>query len=133
MNAGAARLIARVLSIVLVFTVSVSALLALLTSHFLVLSGPVAVEGAETLAEAVLVGGVLSLARTFYRLRKYRYVIRSLAVGSRAIEPTELFSLSDEPAQVVFGWLATTILSIGLFLTALRPKIVGFSTSMNLT
>ncbi len=133
MNAGAARLISRVLSTVLVFTLTTSALLVLLTSHFLVLSGQVAVEGAETLAEAVLAGGVLSLLRTLYRLRKYRYLLRSLAVGSNAVEPSELFSLSDEPAQVVFGWLATTILSIGIFLTALRPKIVGFSTSMNLT
>ncbi len=132
MNAAAARLIARVLGIELSFTLASSALLALLTSHFLVLSGQVAFEGAETLALSVLAGGVFSLGRSFLRMRRYRFVLRSLALGSKAVEPAELFLLSDEPARVVFGWLATSILSIAGFSTILRPKIVDFSTSMNL-
>ena len=83
MNAGASRLIMRVLGIEAAFTLSSSALLALLTSHFLVLSGQVALEGAETLALSVLAGGALSLVRSFWRLRRYRYLLRTLA---RALE-----------------------------------------------
>jgi len=132
MNAGAARLTARVLGIELLFTLSSSALLALLTSHFLVLSGQVALEGAETLALSVLAGGALALLRSAWRLRRFRYLLRTLALGSKAVEPGELFSLSDEPARVVFGWLLTSISSIAGFLTFLRPKIVDFSTAMNL-
>jgi signal transduction histidine kinase len=131
-NAGAARLIARVLGIEFLFTLSASVLLALLTSHFLVLSGQVALEGAETLALSVLAGGALSLARSFFRLRRYRYVLRTLSLGSKAIEARELFALSDEPSYVVFGWLASCVLSITLFHTLLRPKIVDFSTGINL-
>ena len=132
MNAGAARLLARVLGIEAAFTLIASALLALLTSHFLVLSGQVALEGAETLALSVLAGGALSLVRSFWRLRRYRFVLRTLALGSKAVEPAELFALSDEPARVVFGWLAMSTLSIIGFLTLFRPKIVDLSTGMNL-
>src|SRR5665811_2312631 len=95
---GAARLIQRVLGIELLFTLASSALLGLLTSHFLVLSGSVASEGAETLSLAVLVGGLISLGRSFWRLRRYRFVLRTLALGSKAVEPAELFALSDEPS-----------------------------------
>jgi signal transduction histidine kinase len=131
-NAGAARLISRVLGLELLFTLSASVLLALLTSHFLVLSGQVALEGAETLALSVLAGGAFSLARSVLRLRRYRFLLRSLSVGSKAVEARELLSLSDEPFYVVFGWLASSILSITLFHTVLRPKIVDLATGINL-
>ncbi|HEX7451200.1 MAG TPA: hypothetical protein VF294_02905, partial [Polyangiaceae bacterium] len=132
MNAGAARLILRILSIEILFTISSSVLLALLTSHFLVLSGQVALEGAETLALSVLAGGAFSLARSFFRLRRYRFLLRALSLGSKAVEARDLFALSDEPFYVVFWWLASSILSITLFHTVLRPKIVDFSTGINL-
>ena len=132
MNAGAARLMRRVLGIEAAFTVATSVLLALLTSHFLVLSGPVALEGAENLGLSVLAGGAVSLALRFWRLRRYRFVLRTLSLGGRAVEPRELFALSDEPSHVVFGWLASAMLSIALFHTLLRPKLLDFSTSVNL-
>ncbi|HEY3254467.1 MAG TPA: hypothetical protein VGJ91_10975, partial [Polyangiaceae bacterium] len=114
MNAAAAHLMRRVLGIEALFTLAASALLALLTSHFLVLSGQVAFEGAETLGLSLLAGGLLELARCFWRLRRYRFVLRTLALGGRAVETRELFALSNEPAYVVFGWLASSMLSIGL-------------------
>jgi len=122
----------RVLGIEALFTLAASALLALLTSHFLVLSGPVAIYGAETLGLSLLAGGVLEFARCFWRLRRYRFVLRTLALGGKAVEARELFALSNEPAHVVFGWLASSMLSIGVFHTLLRPKLVDFSTGMNL-
>jgi signal transduction histidine kinase len=132
MNPGASRLISRAILVELVFTLAVSALLASLTSHFLVLSGQVALEGAETLAQAVLAAGALSLGRSFWRLRRYRFLLRSLSVGSKAVEARELFALSDEPSVVVFSWLLMSVLSIVLFHTVLRPKIIDFSTGINL-
>ncbi|MEP7051741.1 MAG: HAMP domain-containing sensor histidine kinase [Pseudomonadota bacterium] len=132
MNPGASRLISRAIAVELVFTLAVSALLASLTSHFLVLSGQVALEGAEMLAQAVLAAGALSLARSFWRLRRYRFLLRSLSVGSRAVEARELYALSDEPQVVVFSWLAMSVSSILLFHTVLRPKIIDFSTGTNL-
>ena len=132
MNAGAARLVRRVLAIELAFTLAASALLALLTSHFLVLSGPVAVDGAETLALSVLAGGGLSLVREVWRLRRYRYVLRTLSLGGKAVEPRELLTLSREPSYTVIGWLLAETLSIGVAHTVLRPKLVDASTGVNL-
>src|SRR3954468_13839953 len=100
MNAGAARLIQRVLAIEVLFTLAASVLLVLLTSHFLVLSGPVAAEGAEALALAVLAGGGLELGRDVWRLRRYRFVLRTLSLGGKAVEARELLALSDEPQHV---------------------------------
>jgi signal transduction histidine kinase len=122
----------RVLGIEALFTLASSALLALLTSHFLVLSGQVAIEGAETLGLSVLAGGLLELVRCVWRLRRYRFVLRTLALGGEAVEVRELFALSNEPAHVVFGWLASSMASIAVFHTLLRPKLVDFSTGMNL-
>ena len=132
MNAAAAHLLRRVLGIEASFTLASSALLALLTSHFLVLSGQVAIDGAEILGLSVLAGGLLELARCFWRLRRYRFVLRTLALGGNAVETRELFALSSEPAHVVLGWLASAVLGIGVFHTLLRPKLVDFSTGMNL-
>lgn len=132
MNAAAAHLMRRVLGIEALFTLASSVLLVLLTSHFLVLSGQVALQGAETLGASVLAGGLLELARCFWRLRRYRFVLRTLALGGRAVEARELFALSNEPAYVVFGWSASSMLSIGVFHTLLRPKLVDFATGMNL-
>ena len=132
MNAGAAHLMRRVLGIEALFTLAASLILVLLTSHFLVLSGQVALEGAETLGLSVLAGGVLELLRCFWRLRRYRFVLRTLALGGKAVEARELLSLSDEPVYVVVGWLASSTLSIGVFHTLLRPKLVDFATGMNL-
>ena len=132
MNAGAARLIQRVLAIEASFTLAASALLVLLTSHFLVLSGQVAAEGAEALASAVLAGGALELSRNVWRLRRYRFVLRTLSLGGKAVEARELLALSDEPQHVVFGWLATSTLSIAVSQTLLRSKLLDFATGVNL-
>ena len=128
MNAGAARLLRRVLGIEAAFTLATSLLLLVLTSHFLVLSGSVALEGAETLALSVLAGGALSLAIHFWSLRRYRFVLRTLSLGGRAVEPRDLFTLSNEPPRVVVGWFASTVLSIVVGHTALRPKLLDFAT-----
>ena len=54
MNAAAAHLMRRVLGIEALFTLAASALLAFSTPHFLVLSGQVAIAGAETLGLSLL-------------------------------------------------------------------------------
>jgi len=122
----------RVLGLEVSFALSASAVLALVTSHFLVLSGQVAIEGAETLALAVLVGGLFSVGRTAIRLFGYRFVLRSLTVGSKAIEPDELFALSNEPVFLVFGWLLSSLVSVAAFFSFLRPNTVDLSTAINL-
>jgi signal transduction histidine kinase len=132
MNERAQRLIVRALSITLIFTVLASALLALLTSHFLVLSGEVATDALEALSLSVLAGGLLALGWCYVRLRRHRFTLRALALGSRAIEAEQLSTLSDEPARIAAIWLFCSLSALVSTFALLRPSIVDFSTAMNL-
>ena len=96
MNPAASRLIARVLGWQLAFTAGAIGLLVALAPHFLLLSGPVATDGIETLSLGILAGGVLGIVRSAWRLRRLRFALRALAVGSSAVEAHELLDMSDE-------------------------------------
>lgn len=132
MNPAAARLIARVLGWQLAFTLGTIALLAALAPHFLLLSGPVATEGIETLSEGIAVGGLLGIIRSAWRLRKLRFALRALAVGSNAVEAHELLEMSEEPKQVLGGWTVPSLLSALVSTTVFRPKLVDLTTGVTL-
>ena len=110
MNPAASRLIARVLGWQLAFTLAAVALLAALAPHFLLLSGVVADEGIQTLSLGILAGGGLGLLRSAWRLRRLRFALRALAVGSKAVEPNELLEMSDAPKHVLAGWSVPSLL-----------------------
>jgi signal transduction histidine kinase len=132
MNPAAARLIARVLGWQLAFTLGTIALLAALAPHFLLLSGSVATEGIETLSEGIAVGGLLGIVRSAWRLRKLRFALRALAVGSNAVEAHELLEMSEEPKQVLAGWTVPSLLSALVSTTVFRPKLVDLTTGVTL-
>jgi signal transduction histidine kinase len=132
MNPAAARLIARVLGWQLAFTLGTIALLAALAPHFLLLSGSVATEGIETLSEGIAVGGLLGIIRSAWRLRKLRFALRALAVGSNAVEAHELLEMSEEPKQVLAGWTVPSLLSALVSTTVFRPKLVDLTTGVTL-
>ncbi len=132
MNPAAARLIARVLGWQLAFTAGTVLLLAALAPHFLLLSGSVATEGIETLALGIIVGGVLALLRSAWRLRRLRFALRALAVGSNAIEPQELLEMSDEPKQILAGWSVPSLLCALVSTTVFRPKLLDLTTGVTL-
>jgi signal transduction histidine kinase len=132
LNPAAARLIARVLGWQLAFTVGTILLLAGLAPHFLLLSGAVATEGIETLALGIVVGGALGMLRSGWRLRRLRFAIRALAVGSNAVEPQELLDMSEEPKQVLAGWSIPSLLCALLSTTFFRPKLVDLTTGITL-
>jgi signal transduction histidine kinase len=132
MNPAAARLITRVLGWQLAFTLGTIALLAALAPHFLLLNGPVAEDGIETLSFGIAAGGFLGIARSAWRLRRLRFALRALAVGSTAVEPQELLEMSDEPKQVLAGWTVPSLLSAVASTTFFRPKLVDLTTAVTL-
>ncbi len=132
MNPAAARLIARVLGWQLAFTLGSIALLAALAPHFLLLSGAVATEGIETLAIGIAAGGALALGRSAWRLRRLRFALRALAVGSTAVEAHELLDMSEEPKQVLAGWCVPSLHCMLLSTTLLRPKLLDLTTGITL-
>ena len=132
MNPAAARLIARVLGWQLAFTLGTIALLAALAPHFLLLSGLVAQGGIVSLSVGIAVGGVFGMLRSAWRLRRLRFALRALAVGSSAVEPQELLEMSDEPKQVLIGWTVPSLLSALLSTTIFRPKLLDLTTGVTL-
>src|SRR5688500_10535155 len=104
----------------------------LLTPYFLLLSGPLAVQGAAALAAGVAGGGVAGSIYASLRLFRYRYLLRALAVGSSAVEPRELHQLSDEPTRVLAGWLVPSAIGIATATIFLRPPIVDLTTGITL-
>jgi signal transduction histidine kinase len=131
-NPAAAGLIARVLGWQIAFTVGTILLLAALAPHFLLLNGPVATEGIETLSLGIVVGGGLGLLRSAWRLRRLRFALRALAVGSSAIESQELLEMSDEPKQVLAGWSIPSLLCALVSTTFFSPKLVDLTTGVTL-
>jgi signal transduction histidine kinase len=111
------------------FTLLVSALLFELSPRLLLLRGPVADEGALALSFGVLAGGSISMLIGALRLRRYRFLLRALAVGSRAVEAHELYELSDGPRRLLATWLPASalgpLLASTLFRTAAIDPITG--------
>ncbi|HKY35253.1 MAG TPA: HAMP domain-containing sensor histidine kinase [Polyangiaceae bacterium] len=132
MNPAAARLIARVLGWQIAFTLGAVLLLAALAPHFLLLSRPVASEGIETLSLGIVVGGLVGLARSGWRLRRLRFALRALAVGSNAVEAQELLEMSEEPKQVLAGWSIPSLLCALASTTVFRPKLLDLTTGVTL-
>lgn len=132
MNRAASRLIARVLGWQLAFTLGSILLLAALAPHFLLLSGAVATEGIETLSLGIVAGGLLGLLRSAWRLRRLRFALRALAVGSNAVEPHELLEMSDEPKHVLAGWSIPSLLCAIVSTTFFRPKLLDLTTGVTL-
>ena len=116
----------------LAFTLGTIALLAALAPHFLLLSGLVAADGIVTLSAGIAVGGVLGMLRSAWRLRRLRFALRALAVGSTAIEPHELLEMSDAPKRVLTGWTVPSLLSALLSTTIFRPKLLDLTTGVTL-
>jgi signal transduction histidine kinase len=132
LNRAAARLIARVLGWQIAFTLGSIGLLAALAPHFLLLSGPVATEGIEILSLGIAAGGGIGVLRSGWRLRRLRFALRALAVGSSAVESHELLEMSEEPKKVLGGWWVPSLLCALVSTTLFRPKLLDLTTAVTL-
>ncbi|HEY8944487.1 MAG TPA: histidine kinase dimerization/phospho-acceptor domain-containing protein, partial [Polyangiaceae bacterium] len=132
MNRSATRLLPRVVGIELAFSLGSALVVSVLTPYFLLLSGPVAVQGATALAAGVAGGGTAGALYAAARLFRYRYVVRALAVGSDAVEVSELRRLSEEPKHTIAGWLAPSGIGIVMATTILRPALLDLTTGITL-
>ncbi len=77
--------------------------------------------------------GAAGYALTWIRLRKDRFVLRALALGSRAIEPDDVARLSSLPAYVATVFVALVASAVALFmLPPFRPALLDFNTAFSL-
>jgi signal transduction histidine kinase len=132
LNPAASHLVRRVLGWQAAFTLFVSALVAALAPQFLLLRGGLAIEGATAVGLGVLAGGVPALAIGGARLRRYRFLLRALAVGSKAVEAHELYELADEPRRGIVAWFVPSAAGIGIATLLVTPRELDLATGVTL-
>jgi signal transduction histidine kinase len=132
MNPAASHLIRRVLGWSATFTLLGAALVALLAPRLLLLSGRVAVEGATALGSGMLAGGAEGAIVRGVRLFRYRFLLRALAVGSRAVEAHELYELGHEPRRAIVGWLVPSCVGAAVATIPFAPRTLDPNTSVTL-
>ncbi len=132
MNPAASHLVRRVLGWFLTFTLLVALVVALLAPRLLLLSGETAVEGAAALGSGILAGGALAALVRGIRLFRYRFLLRALAVGSRAVEAHQLYELGSEPRRSIVGWLVPSGLGAAVATLPFAPRTLDPNTSVTL-
>src|SRR4051812_6086644 len=132
MNPAASHLIRRVLGWSATFTLLGAALVALLAPRLLLLTGRVAIEGATALGSGMLAGGSVGAVVRGVRLFRYRFLLRALAVGSRAVEAHELYELGHEPRRAIVGWLVPSCVGAAVATIPFAPRTLDPNTSVTL-
>ena len=133
MNAAAGRLSQTVMAALIVVTLMAAAALVFVAPRFLLLDQAMA---PQALYNGVRVGSVtmaLMLLATWLRMRRMRFTLRALGLGSRGVEPEELDALDRVPAQVTITALAIAIAGIiSTLLPGLRPEGFDLDSSASL-
>jgi hypothetical protein len=116
----------------LAFSAGTAAALAILCSFVLLLSGAVAVQSAIALSAAVIVGGTLGAAHSWWLAWRRRNLLRALSYDPHQIDLLELPKLNDDPWRIVNAWTAFTLIALVLFTTVWRPVIISPTSGLTL-
>jgi signal transduction histidine kinase len=127
------RLPTRVLSWHGVLTLCTAALVALLAPELLLLRDAQVTAAMGSLFVAVLLGGSVGTLRAWWALRRHRYLLRALALGSGSVEPFELRALSNEVWSMTAWWVIPSVITLALSATVWRPPIIDLPTGVSLT
>jgi len=132
MIAAAAKLTSRVLGYQVLAALCTSVLVSLLSPRLLLLRGPVETLATRGVLLAILAGCGIGIVCTAWLLRRHRFVLRSLAVGSRSIEPFEMQELVEEPWQIMLRWLLPPVGALGVLATVFRPSLLDQASAVGL-
>ncbi|MCB9584606.1 MAG: HAMP domain-containing histidine kinase [Polyangiaceae bacterium] len=132
MNPAASKLIQRVLGWQLVFSIFTTLLLAFGGPALLLLGRAVNSPASRGIAAFGLLGSVLALTTSWLSLRRHRFLLRALALGSRSVEASELSSLSGEPWRATLRWTVPNLLAYSALITPLRPALLDQTTGVSL-
>src|SRR6185503_3602461 len=114
------------------FSLASALVVSLLAPRLLLMTGDAATTVTIALFVAILLGGALSLVYSTLRLVRHRFTLRTLAFGSRWVDPNDLSELGEEPARITSGWLLPPLVALALLATVFRPKIVDLTTGFSL-
>jgi signal transduction histidine kinase len=133
MNAAAGNLVSRVMLWQLAVCVITFVTFVAVAPRLLLLDAD---ESQGALFTALYVGVItelIAVASVYRRLERVRYVLRALALGSRAFEPDDLVELATVPGfvtQITVGAAAGA--SLSTLLPFLRPAGIDFQTAFGL-
>jgi signal transduction histidine kinase len=96
----------------------------------LVLEAKAADASAYLLGMAILFAGFLAPIRSLISLHRYRYLLRSLAIGSSAVEVPDLVGLSREAFRSTLTWLLATATFIVARAALARPDLLAPATTL---
>ncbi len=132
MNPAASKLIQRVLGWQLLFSIGATVLLALGGPPLLLLGRAVTSPATRGMAAFGAMGGIGALLFTWVGLRRHRFLLRALALGSRSVEANELSLLSSEPWRATLRWMLPNLITYGALITPLRPALLDQTTGISL-
>ncbi len=114
------------------FSLGAAAVVALLAPELLLLRAPQYLAALSSLFWSVLAGEALGLIHAWWSLRRHRYLLRALTLGSGAVEPFQVEALSRELWRVTVGWVAPAVVALGLVASVLRPPTIDLTTGISL-
>ncbi len=99
----------------------------------LLLDDDAASASIRLLCQGIGLGGVVALIRTAWVLRRHRFLLRLLALGSTAIHAPDLGEFATEGGRTTVGWTVASI--AGLLGTSLfaRPDFLDPATALGIT
>lgn len=111
MNASAGRLTQSVVAYVILTGVVTGAALAVAAPRFLLIDPAAAQSAAITGLSIGSVAMLVICASAWLRLRRLRFTLRALGLGSRTVEPDELCALDRAPGRITLTAIAIAILA----------------------
>ncbi len=119
MISAATRLVPRLIGVQL-FCTCCAALAASTARWLLLLDGVTGVAALYFLWGGIGLGGLTAVLRTWLFTRRYRHLLRALALRSESARIEELSELSNEAGRTTVGWLISG--ALGLLLTSYLAK-----------
>jgi signal transduction histidine kinase len=132
-NAAALRLPARVLGAQFATGILLLAVLTLVGPVLLLLDGEVARAPIEFALRAAAPLGIVGFLLVRAKLRRSRFTLRTIALDSPALEPSDVARLSTIPVYVTLVSVALVAGTVVVFVvTPLRPGPLDFDTALSL-
>ncbi|MBN2196199.1 MAG: HAMP domain-containing histidine kinase [Polyangiaceae bacterium] len=129
MTAADPKLVQRLVLWQLLFSLFTSATAALAAPRLLLLTSAQADPAGERVFAAVALSSIVPAVRTVWVLRRHRFVLRALSLGSRSVEPFEMAALLEEIWGVTFVWAAAPLAALALLVSAWRPTTMDSATT----
>jgi signal transduction histidine kinase len=133
MNAAAVRLLPYALLLQLAVGLAAFSIIGLWAPQLLLLDRAQARGALEATVYEAIVSGGAALWLSYRRLGRLRFVLRALALGSRAFELEDLAELSGASSSVALAWVgAASAASLAGALPFVRPAGIDLTTAVSL-